>query len=72
MSAPAAEPAFEPAYVRELLGVIRELVDAAIDARGYVADLAHIYGVSTTPRAQRVRRVLETLDAAIAEGQARV
>lgn len=70
MSSPDTTREVDPGYVRALLLVIDELVQAGIEARSFVNAAVESHGVSTSPRALHCRRVLERLDVAIAEGQA--
>jgi hypothetical protein len=65
-------PEVDPGYVRELLAVIRELVDAAIAARPYVKTYRDAAELSPEPRYRHAGRVLDELDGAIAEGQNRL
>lgn len=65
------DPEVDPGYVRELIAVIGELVDAAMLARPYVNHYRESQPGARAGARLRAAHVLEQLDCAIAEGQAR-
>ena len=73
MSTGADTRELDPGYVRELVGVLRELADAAIAARPYVLSASrHPRGGRFDGAGMVAARDLDRLDGAIADAQERL